>query len=358
VGAGVPVPEPAGEEDDDPGYLQVRDFLLYTLSVPERTLRSATGLVSGFLRESTCLLVPQAFQDSKTYTILVRQGLNFFAEDVGGVARAADAKGPPKVENFVARKAVGNFIEMAGLATIHLSPLIVLAIVGDVVYGSHVYLRELGDDLKQQGIIDEDSTINRVDDLFEAVADASKTAAGAFDTPPLSVDGLKQTISDTRKAVAAVDPTAIIPQSEIARLWTEIHTTATSQGVNPLAISGAMTLYALNKVATVGRGALSTIRVAGNLFDEHIIDYYAEALGDIRQKGIYASLRDTSGPYIEAVWNNFSTDRTTITEEILSGRVFGKAWRVVARWFGHEKTEQPPSAAEGQSEPDSADNEP
>jgi hypothetical protein len=108
-----------------------------------------------------------------------------------------------------------------------------------------------------------------------------------------------------------------------------------------------MTLYALNKVATVGRGALSTIRVAGNLFDEHIIDYYGDAIRDIRQKGIYASLRETSGPYIEAVWSNFSTERTTITQEILSGRVFGKAWRAIARWFGRKKAEQPPPAESG-----------
>ena len=49
------------------------------------------------------------------------------AEDVGGVERPATAEVEPRTENFVARKAVGNFVEMAGLATFHISPLTVLA---------------------------------------------------------------------------------------------------------------------------------------------------------------------------------------------------------------------------------------
>ena len=88
----------------DPGYGSVRDFLLYSLSIPERTLRSATSVVGGTLRESAVLLVPQAFQSSKTYSIFVTQMLDFLVEDVGGVERADEDGKSTKVENFVARK--------------------------------------------------------------------------------------------------------------------------------------------------------------------------------------------------------------------------------------------------------------
>jgi len=248
---------PQGSKDlpaEDPGYAGVFDYLLYSLSLPERTLRSATSVVSGTLRESASLLVPQAFQNSKTYTVLVRQGLNFLAEDVGGVQRDENDTGPPPVENFVARKAVGNFIELAGLATMHLSPLMLLAVFSDVAYGSQAYLKELADELKSQGVIDEQSTIDHVDDLLKAVAGASKTAAGAFDTPPLSLEGLTKTVSDTRKAVASINPASVIPQAEVSRLWNEIHTLAKSQGVNPLAISGAATSTRCARSARWGAG--------------------------------------------------------------------------------------------------------
>src|SRR6187401_1107380 len=75
--------------------------LLYWLSVPERAVRSGAGLVSGALRESASLLVPQSFQSSRTYTVMVRQMLDFLAEDVGGVERKSAASAQPGVENFV-----------------------------------------------------------------------------------------------------------------------------------------------------------------------------------------------------------------------------------------------------------------
>ncbi|MBN2477190.1 MAG: hypothetical protein JXB62_21460 [Pirellulales bacterium] len=331
---------PREPDENDPGYVGVRDFLLYGLSLPERTIRSASSVVGGALRESAELLVPQAFRNSKTYNVMIRQMLDFMAEDIGGVQRPDDPEAPPKIENFVARKAVGNFIDMAGWATFHLSPLTVLAVVSDLAYGSQAYLQLLGDDLKQQGIIDESSTIAHVDDLLEAVAAAAKTTATAFDTPPLSVVGLKQTIDQTREAVSSINPINVVPQAEVQRLWEEIHETATSQGVNPMAVSSAMTLYSLEKIGTLGRGALSTVKAAGTLFDRHVIDHYIDGLNDVREKGIYASLSKTSQPYITAVWENFSSEKKTITEDVLSGRMIGRAWRAARWWLGSGRTSQ------------------
>lgn len=338
-------------DQEDPGYAPVLDFLLYGVSLPERTLRSASGVVSGTLRESAALLVPQAFRNSKTYNVFFQQMLDFMAEDIGGVERSDDPDAPPKIENYVARKAVGNFVEMAGLATFHLSPMMLLAVVSDVAYGSQAYLKELADELKEQGVIDQESTIDHVDDLLEAVASAAKTTAGAFDTPPLSVDGLKQTIDQTRQAVGSIDPTKVIPQAEVQRLWTDIHQTATGQGVNPLAISSAMTLYSLDKIGSLGRGALSTVTAAGTLLDRHVIDHYTDALRDVHEKGIYASVAESSRPYIDAVWQNFSTDKATVTEDLLSGKLIGQAWGAVRRWLG--TGEEPGKEAEnGQPEGD------
>ena len=97
-------------------------------------------------------------------------------------------------------------------------------------------LQELAEDLQKQGVIDESSTVHNVDDLLEAVAGAAKTTATAFDTPPLSVEGLRQTVEQTRAAVRAIDPQSHAP-SEIRRLWNDIHSVAADQGVNPFAIS-------------------------------------------------------------------------------------------------------------------------
>ena len=68
-----------------------------------------------------------------------------------------------------------------------------------MAYGSQTYLAELADELKREGVIDQHSTIQHVDDLLSAVANASSTTASAFNTPPLSVEGLKQTVRETRR---------------------------------------------------------------------------------------------------------------------------------------------------------------
>ena len=327
--------EEKGEEEV--GCRSVRDLLVYGLSLPERSLRSASGIVGGGLRESVSLLVPQAFRNSKTYGIMVQHMLDFLAEDIGGVQRSGTANASCEVTDLVARKAAGNFIEMAGLATFHLSPLVLLAVVSDVFYGSHAYLKELGDELKRQGVIDQHSTIDCVDDLLDAVGRAAETMATAFDTPPLSVEGLKQTIDQAYEATERIGASNVSLQTEAKRLWDEIHEVAINQGVSPFAVSGAMTLHALDRTGVLGSGALSTVRAAGTLFDRHVVDHYVAGLNDIRRKGIYASLAETSQPYVDAVWMNFSTDKSTITEDLLSGKLIGQVSRATRRWLGYEE---------------------
>ena len=309
-------------------------------------MRAGSAAVAGTIRESAALLAPQAIQNSKTYTVMVKQTLDFLTEGIGGVAKpqlptlstgaaeTENATATPAADNFVARKSIGNFVDMASLATLHVSPLLLLATVSDIAYGSQTFLRELADELKRDGVIDEQSSIHHIEDLLAAVASASSLTAGAFDTPPLSVDGLRETIDQTREALRTIDPARVIPQSEINRVWSDMRELAKREGVTPLAISGAMTLYTLSSMHTVARGALSGVRVAGRLFDRHVIDHYEAAIGQIRSRGVYAVLRDTSGPYIDAVWQNFSAGRSTVTEDLLTGRLWARGRAALRRWRG------------------------
>ena len=321
---------------EDPGDVRVRSYLLYGLSLPERALRSTTAVVGGAVGGSMKLLLPQAFRSSRSYSIFVQKMLDFMVADVGGVELPVDQQQEdpedPEVESFVARKTVGSFVEMAGWATLHFSPVIVLAIFSDLAYGSKTYLNELSDELKKKGVIDPETTIDQVSDLLDAVSKTSGVTAEAFDMPPISVDGLKKTVSQTRQAIAETSPAKLIPQSELKRLWADMRETAEQQDVNLLSVSSTMTLYALNKVGTVGKGALSTVTVAGNMFDRHILDYYRTGLGDIRQRGIYETLNENSRPYLVAVWKNFSTRQETITEGLISGKLFVRGWQAVRRW--------------------------
>ena len=337
---------PAGTEPDASSVLR---YLTYTLSLPERAVRSATGLVGGAVRHSAAVLLPQAFQDSKTYSVVVRTTLDWLIDDVAGVKKSAPAQqsegSDPAVvppDDFVARKTVGSFVDLAGMATLHLSPVVILAVVSDLAYGSRAYLQELSEELKKKGVIEPNSVIDNASDLLAAVSHASGMTADAFNTPPLSVDGLKETIEQTRAAVQSIDAKQILPRAEAERMWNEMRAIAQRDGVSLLQVSTAMTLHTLGKVGSLSGGALSSARAAGNLFDRHILDHYRTALTDIRERGFYASLRETSGPYFEAVWHNFSSDRTTLTAELVSGRLFGRAYGAVRGWLAKDKAEPAP----------------
>jgi hypothetical protein len=333
------IPEPLPQPDRG----SVLKYLVFTLSLPERALRSTVGLVGGAAHEAASLLVPRAFRDSKTYQALIQQNLDYLLKNVAGVKRpacdplspdAAGAAQAAQVENYVARKAVGNFVDAVGMLTFHLSPVVILAVLADVAHGSNAFLKELAQELKQQGLIAEDSTINHADDLLRAVEAASRTTADALDKPPLSLDGLKETIAQTRAAVAGADPTRLIPTSEIKRMWDEMRAVANQEGVSLWTVSAAMTMQVLGKVGAVGRGLVAGARIAGGLFQVHILEHYAASLRTVRERGLYSMLAESWQPYLEAVWSNFALDKETVTEEVVTGRLFGRAWRKVKGWFG------------------------
>jgi hypothetical protein len=345
---------PEDKASAEPGSRSAKEQLNYVLSLPERAVRTGTGLLGGVLRESASLLVPQSFQNSRTYTVMVRQMLDFLVHDVGGVAQGDVPSSTAEVDNYVARKAIGNFVDMASLATLHISPLMLLAAVSDLAYGSQVYLKELADELKAQGVIDEGTTIHHVNDLLNAVSDASAATGNVFNTPPLSADALRQTIDETVAAIRASDSQQVPEQAEVDRMWEEMREISRKEGVSMLAVSGAATMHSLGKFATLGRGALSTVKVAGSLFERHVLEHYSHALHDIRQRGLYQSLAETCQLYIAAVWENFQTDRSTITEDMLSGKLLGNTWRAVRRWLGKEPVATQEPSPPGASPPPQA----
>jgi hypothetical protein len=258
--------------------------------------------------------------------------------DVGGVPDT-DRPDQDEQESQLAQKAVGGLLDVAGAATLHLSPMTVLAVFSDLAYGSSHYLKQLSEELKHEGIIERDSSIDHVSDLVDALTAASSKAADTMDTPPISVAGVNETIAQLRTEINKVDPTSVIPQAEIQRLWGEMEQAATSANVGLWDVSTTMTMFAMNRVSLTTRGALSTVNVAGNLFDQHIVGHYEDALQEIAKRGLYETLADVSNPYLAAVWENFDDDRETWTEELVTGRLIGKAWESVRGWWGGDSLE-------------------
>ena len=324
--------------------------LLYGISLPERLVRSAVGVTAGTAKEIAEFVVPQAFQDSKSYEVMVRNSLGFLLNNVATVSESGPLQNSsntapgvtanPVVDaaaanpsRFIARKAAGNFIDIAGLATLHVSPLWVLAIVSDAAYGTKTYLNELAQELQAQGLIDDSSSIHKVEDLFSAVKQASGSAASAFDQPPLSLDELRTSVEQTRKAVNEIDPRHLIPESEINRYWSEMKTIATQEQISLLGVSAAITMETVESLKNLSHGTLTGLFVAGKIINRNIFGHYWDSLTSINEQGIWNSVRKTYTTYVGLAWGNFTSSRKTWTETVLDPGRFTRMLNWILRLF-------------------------
>jgi hypothetical protein len=160
-----------------------------------------------------------------------------------------------------------------------------------------------------------------------------------FDTPPLSLDQLKQSLDETRGAIQSADYGAVLPEAELRRYWSEMREISATENVSLLGVSGALTMHTLGKLQTVGKSALTGVQVVGGIFNRDVVGHYSRALADVRERGLYASLRETSAPYVDAVWNNFAGNKDTWTEEVVTGRAISRAWRKIRSWFCKARAE-------------------
>lgn len=320
------------------------DSLLFGLSIPERSARSISAVVAGFANETASRLIPSAFRTSKSYTIFIQQSLDFMIHDVGGVEQdvnEGDSQSEDALANAsIARRAVGGMLDFAGMATIHLSPMTILAIVSDVAYGSSTYIRRLSEELKKEGIIDQESTVDHVSDLLDALQATADKSSDAFNAPPLNIDGLKDTINQTRESLGKIDPTSTIPEHEIKRIWDEMEAAAAKEDTSILNVATTMTMFSMNRLSLVTRGALSTVSVAGDLIDQHILGHYSDALLEIQSHGLWTTLSKSSEPYLDAIWDNFDSETSTITEDLLTGKLIGEAWTGFTSWWSTPNTKK------------------
>jgi hypothetical protein len=327
----------------------IYNYLVYGLSLPERTLRSGSAVLSGALKESAQVLVPKTFQDSRTYQMFISQMLNFAARDVGGVRPPVDSEPDlTTTENYVAKKAVSNFLELAALTTLHASPLTILAVVSDVTHGSNYFLKELSQELKSQGVIAPDTVIDSTADFLAAVSRTTGQTASLVDLPPLSLAALQESLQSTQATLRDLDPAQILPQAEVQRLWEEVRGVASENNVSLLQVGSAMSMFTLNRVGQAVQGTQTAAVVVGQMVKSHLWDHYRDSLSAIRERGWYPMLNEVSQPYWEAVWYNFSSTRPTWTADLLNGVLARKAGEF---WKGLWQKQPADSTSTGQSDP-------
>jgi len=330
------------EDEQLPGRLGSADLTLFALSLPERALRSLLGSAGGAVHEATQVLVPLSIRRTRFFRSAVEKGLRFLVEDVGGV-EGRFAKDAAQLD--VARAAVGNFLDTAGLVALHASPIWVLAIVSDLSHGSRTYLQRLGDELVRQGVLPEGTAVDGVEALLGRLENVSGKLAESIDQPPLSVARLRESVQAIRRELGrSEDPEQRFPKEEIERTWSAMTELAEREGRPLFEVSSAITVVSRG-LERIGRTVGASLSVGADLAYEGIFKHYLDTIGEMHREGYYASIARRAGPYLEAVRHQLSTSKESFTERLFSGRLFSY---LRARWKARRAAKKPPADGRAQ----------
>jgi hypothetical protein len=180
----------------------------YLVTLPERLLRSVVGLGAGFAREVSDLVLPDGVRQGQLYRNMVDTTLRFLIEQVGGAQGAYPPEGQLP-DDFLRRRAAGNAVEMLGVVAFRASPVWVLAALADLCgLGRHL-IPQLADELKQQGLLDKDTTFESVDEVLDGLEKTSARVASAINTLPLDVASLRTEWNAIREEARKLQPTSL-----------------------------------------------------------------------------------------------------------------------------------------------------
>ncbi|NDJ54984.1 MAG: hypothetical protein GYB68_18075 [Chloroflexi bacterium] len=277
------------------------DTLVYIVSLPERLARAAAAGLGGLAHRVAEFVVPDWARDSRFYQATFERLLRIIVELVGGVQDVFPADDLP-VEELAVRKAAGNAMEVLSFFAMGWSPVWLLAAAADISGGTRHYLQTLVTDLKTEGVLPQDATVDSVDDLLETLERFSGQGADLVDMPPTSVDQLRESFNQLQ------DNAEYLPKMEtLSSMYEELNTIALQEGKSVFVTSSLI--------------ALGAVKTGMELGSTHLFEYYLNNLDDIRREGILEYLRRSLHPYARMVRQHLNPRYETLTQRFLGGLV-------------------------------------
>jgi hypothetical protein len=291
-----------------------RQRLMYTLSLPERTLRSLAALVGGTSILLAETLFPKSLRGTTTYKVTIGLMQQFIIERVAGIKNKISEGHAQLGEDYVQRKMAGTALEAAGLLTMGYSPLWVFAILGDAAGGSKVFLNRLVKYLKENDVVTEDIEATELVDVLEAVQEASSKSASTIDTPPLSREELSKLANEMKFSYGRVFKSTKNLTPRLEAIWKNMEQLALRENISIERLVGIMTVDAAIW-SKKGMGiAVATGQTGAELFNEKVLDSYKKTLAITSEQGIDKYLSSHMRPFMQSARAHFDPTQKTWTE--------------------------------------------
>ena len=294
---------------------------VYVLSLPERTVRSVSALAGGLVRETTAVALPIGVRRSRLYRNLVDVTLQFLIEKVGQVDPIEGADQRELAENFLARRAAGNGIELMGLLAFRASPVWVLAALADVCGFGKQLIPEIAEELKKAGLLEASQSFATMEQLLGGLEGSAAQLAETVNVPPLDVAGLR---SEWAKLVTEVKrlPAPQLPTSaSVRRVWNELREEAAAQNRSVFVLSSLLAIDAVGalpqRALVLSKSAAIALGASGTVVADALLAHYRAALQEIRATGVISYAVRQLAPYGRAALAAFRPSRETLTGKLL-----------------------------------------
>ena len=290
----------------------------YFLSLPERLIRSAAAIAGGTSLLLTSSLLPGVVEDSTTYKVTFGDMQRFLITRLAQVDSPGSVEMQPVTDDYIYHKMAGNVLEIASLMAVRFSPVWVFAIVSDLAGGSSLYFQRLVKHLKEMEIIDQNASLNNIQELFESIQQASSTSARSIDRPPLSQAELTEIIDDLRGDYGRLAKSSLHLMPQVEKIEDQMETVSEEEDIPLEQLNDVMALRA----ASLGERGLNTTmaigKTAGELIDEKIFDSYSQTLDEIAKVGLPKYTADNLTPFLNSAVNHLDPKRETWTERKLA----------------------------------------
>jgi len=252
---------------------------------------------------------------------MVETTLRFLIERVGQVEGIYPAEGA-LAEHFLAKRAVGDGIDLMSMVAFHASPVWVFAALADLTGAGRHLVDEIVTSLKDEGLLDRESKFDGMDQILDGLEQTSGQLATSLRFPPLDVQGLRKEWTALRDAAARIPPRALPSPDMLRRRWDQLKQEASTQGRSVFELSSLIALSTLRRmpvnVVKLSRSAATATFRTGQFFAKDLLDHYAATIQEIRETGYAAYWAREFRPYLQAAAKQFSTSHESSTERMLS----------------------------------------
>jgi len=267
------------------------------------------------------VILPASIRRTALYRNMVEVTLRFFIEEIGQV-QGIYASEERLAQDFLLQRGVSHGIGLLGLATLHVSPIWVLAALADASGAGHRLIGQIALALKEEDLLDKTVEFTTVDQLLSGLERTGNHLAETLSFPPLDVASLRREWNDLRGEFPRLPKSRLPSIAALERLWSDLVHSAAEQDRSVFALCSALAISAAGRTPAnllwLSRAAGVAMKRTGEVLGGNLLGHYKDALAEISQLGFSEYGRRQFRPYLRAAAEQFQPGRQSSTERLLT----------------------------------------